>query len=55
MPETTMAETTMADKILEVFQRVIPCLTERGQEKLLSYGEGMLAIIQDKDKAETAS
>lgn len=50
-----MTETTMADKILEVFQLVIPCLSQHGQEKLLSYGEGMLAIIQDKDKAETAS
>lgn len=52
-----MPETTMAEKILEVFQRVIPCLTERGQEKLLSYGEGMLVMIQDmrKDKAEPAS
>jgi len=55
MPETTKAETKMAEKILEVFQMVIPCLSQHGQELLLSYGEGMLAIIQDKDKAETAS
>lgn len=52
-----MPEVTMTDKILEIFQKVIPCLSERGQEKLLSYGEGMLVMIQDmrKDKAEPAS
>lgn len=54
MPETNMNK---AERILEVFQKVIPRLSDRGQEKLLSYGEGMLMVLDlRKDKsAEPAS
>lgn len=32
-------------KILETFEAIIPKLSEAGQEKLLSYGQGMLAVL----------
>ena len=43
-----MPEKNKEDVILEIFKKVIPMLSERGQDKLLSFGEGMLLMIQDK-------
>lgn len=43
-----MPEKNKEDLILEIFKKVIPNLSERGQDKLLSFGEGMLLMIQDR-------
>lgn len=47
-----MADNDKKDQIMEVFRQVISSLSERGQERLLSYGEGMLAAIQTKDNGK---
>lgn len=47
-----MADNDKKDQIMEVFRKVITSLSERGQERLLSYGEGMLAAIQTQDAGE---
>lgn len=33
-------------KIMDAFAWIIPRLTERGKDNLLSFGEGMVCIIQ---------
>lgn len=36
-------------KILEIFKKMVPDLSEMEKEKLLSFGEGM-AFMKDKQK-----
>lgn len=49
-----MPEANKAEEVLDIFQKVIPRLSDRGLERLLSYGEGMLVILQERDKDKTA-
>lgn len=38
-------------KILKLFQLIVPRLSDSGKDRLLSYGEGMLAILRDMQEA----
>lgn len=47
----------MTDKekeIMKIFGWIIPRLTERGKDNLLSFGEGMVCIIRTNQQTEIA-
>jgi len=54
--EKTRKETNaMSDKqkkILEMFNKIIPDLTERDQDRMLSFGEGVAFIIGQNTYAQ---
>ncbi len=41
-------------EILNMFGWIIPRLTERGKDNLLSFGEGMVCIIRTNQQTEVA-
>lgn len=40
-------------KIMNTFGWIIPRLTDRGKDNLLSFGEGMVCILQSNQQTET--
>lgn len=41
-------------EIMKIFGWIIPRLTERGKDNLLSFGEGMVCIIRTNQQTEIA-
>jgi capsule polysaccharide export protein KpsE/RkpR len=37
-------------KILETFEKIIPKLNERQQDRLLAFGEGMAFKVEEQEK-----
>ena len=53
-PEEVILLTARQEKILDTLTRLVPCLNDWEQERLLSFIEGMAAVAQlgTRDEAE---